>query len=117
VNELGSNYPTELWDPNIFKEDEYYDKLYEAQQNMTISLENKNLNRTTVEFVPQTSEKTQPNKSDTKRKTKWDETDDPVPESQTANPKVTQAPNPKPEPKNELSVYREYLVNKKKMLG
>lgn len=74
IDEKGTNYPPELFDPYSWGKESYYDGLDKAQKLDMEKREKERKERTKVEFVTGTKKtKTEPGASDEKkRKTKWD---------------------------------------------
>ncbi|XP_061611694.1 LOW QUALITY PROTEIN: SAP30-binding protein [Phyllopteryx taeniolatus] len=88
IDELGTNYPKDMFDPHGWSEDSYYEALAKAQKVEMDKLEKAKKERTKIEFVTGTKKGTNPsntsasttNSSSTtntatdshKRKSKWD---------------------------------------------
>ncbi|XP_028990964.1 SAP30-binding protein isoform X4 [Betta splendens] len=86
IDELGTNYPKDMFDPHGWTEDSYYEALAKAQKVEMDKLEKAKKERTKIEFVTGTKKGTNPssttasttsNTSNTsteaqKRKSKWD---------------------------------------------
>uniref|UniRef100_H3D1S5 SAP30 binding protein n=1 Tax=Tetraodon nigroviridis TaxID=99883 RepID=H3D1S5_TETNG len=87
IDELGTNYPNDMFDPHGWSEDSYYEALAKAQKVEMDKLEKAKKERTKIEFVTGTKKGTNPsstaastasNTSTTtatdaqKRKSKWD---------------------------------------------
>ncbi|XP_061666836.1 SAP30-binding protein isoform X2 [Syngnathoides biaculeatus] len=88
IDELGTNYPKDMFDPHGWSEDSYYEALAKAQKVEMDKLEKAKKERTKIEFVTGTKKGTNPsntsasttNTSSTtttatdsqKRKSKWD---------------------------------------------
>lgn len=85
IDELGTNYPKDMFDPHGWSEDSYYEALAKAQKVEMDKLEKAKKERTKIEFVTGTKKGTNPtnaapsntNATSTateaqKRKSKWD---------------------------------------------
>ncbi|XP_064634928.1 SAP30-binding protein-like [Lineus longissimus] len=78
INEKGTNYPPELYDPSIWGKESFYDELARAQKQEMDKRDKEKKDRTKVEFVSGTIKKSsstaslQQSDSDGKRKSKWD---------------------------------------------
>ncbi|XP_074519657.1 SAP30-binding protein isoform X3 [Halichoeres trimaculatus] len=86
IDELGTNYPKDMFDPHGWSEDSYYESLAKAQKVEMDKLEKAKKERTKIEFVTGTKKGTNPSStaasttSNTttttteaqKRKSKWD---------------------------------------------
>uniref|UniRef100_A0A8D0GXK3 SAP30 binding protein n=1 Tax=Sphenodon punctatus TaxID=8508 RepID=A0A8D0GXK3_SPHPU len=85
IDELGTNYPKDMFDPHGWSEDSYYEALAKAQKVEMDKLEKAKKERTKIEFVTGTKKGTTTNASSTttttastavgdaqKRKSKWD---------------------------------------------
>merc|ERR1712002_181476 len=88
IDELGTNYPKDMFDPHGWSEDSYYESLAKAQKVEMDKLEKAKKERTKIEFVTGTKKGTNPSNtaasttSNTttttatadaqKRKSKWD---------------------------------------------
>uniref|UniRef100_A0A668V568 SAP30 binding protein n=1 Tax=Oreochromis aureus TaxID=47969 RepID=A0A668V568_OREAU len=86
IDELGTNYPKDMFDPHAWSEDSYYEALAKAQKVEMDKLEKAKKERTKIEFVTGTKKGTNPSStapsttSNTtttstdaqKRKSKWD---------------------------------------------
>uniref|UniRef100_A0A3Q4APD5 Uncharacterized protein n=1 Tax=Mola mola TaxID=94237 RepID=A0A3Q4APD5_MOLML len=84
IDELGTNYPKDMFDPHGWSEDSYYEALAKAQKVEMDKLEKAKKERTKIEFVTGTKKGTNPSStaasttSNTitttaqKRKSKWD---------------------------------------------
>ncbi|XP_019358998.1 PREDICTED: SAP30-binding protein isoform X1 [Crocodylus porosus] len=88
IDELGTNYPKDMFDPHGWSEDSYYEALAKAQKIEMDKLEKAKKERTKIEFVTGTKKGTTTNASSTttttastavggkkdaqKRKSKWD---------------------------------------------
>ncbi|XP_026027829.1 SAP30-binding protein-like [Astatotilapia calliptera] len=86
IDELGTNYPKDMFDPHAWSEDSYYEALAKAQKVEMDKLEKAMKERTKIEFVTGTKKGTNPSSTaasttskttttstDTqKRKSKWD---------------------------------------------
>ncbi|XP_058641187.1 SAP30-binding protein isoform X3 [Onychostoma macrolepis] len=67
IDELGTNYPKDMFDPHGWSEDSYYEALAKAQKVEMDKLEKAKKEKTKIEFVTGTK------KADAqKRKSKWD---------------------------------------------
>ncbi|XP_016390047.1 SAP30-binding protein isoform X3 [Sinocyclocheilus rhinocerous] len=67
IDELGTNYPKDMFDPHGWSEDSYYEALAKAQKVEMDKLEKAKKEKTKIEFVTATK------KADAqKRKSKWD---------------------------------------------
>ncbi|CAL8072778.1 unnamed protein product [Orchesella dallaii] len=81
IDELGTNYPRDIYDPHIWDESSYYDELAKGQKAEMERREKERKERTKVEFVSGTVKKTiasgsssgAPTEGETKRKSKWDQ--------------------------------------------
>ncbi|XP_060950582.1 SAP30-binding protein [Limanda limanda] len=87
IDELGTNYPKDMFDPHGWSEDSYYEALAKAQKVEMDKLEKAKKDRTKIEFVTGTKKGTNPSNSAAstasntstttatdaqKRKSKWD---------------------------------------------
>uniref|UniRef100_A0A8D1TWN1 SAP30 binding protein n=1 Tax=Sus scrofa TaxID=9823 RepID=A0A8D1TWN1_PIG len=85
IDELGTNYPKDMFDPHGWSEDSYYEALAKAQKIEMDKLEKAKKERTKIEFVTGTKKGTTTNATATttttastavadaqKRKSKWD---------------------------------------------
>ncbi|XP_034426588.1 SAP30-binding protein [Hippoglossus hippoglossus] len=87
IDELGTNYPKDMFDPHGWSEDSYYEALAKAQKVEMDKLEKAKKERTKIEFVTGTKKGTNPSNSAAsttsntstttatdaqKRKSKWD---------------------------------------------
>lgn len=88
IDELGTNYPKDMFDPHGWSEDSYYEALAKAQKVEMDKLEKAKKERTKIEFVTGTKKGTNPSSSSAptstssssttstadaqKRKSKWD---------------------------------------------
>ncbi|XP_033895530.3 SAP30-binding protein-like isoform X2 [Acipenser ruthenus] len=85
IDELGTNYPKDMFDPHGWSEDSYYEALAKAQKVEMDKLEKAKKERTKIEFVTGTKKGTTTNSAATttstasttaadaqKRKSKWD---------------------------------------------
>ncbi|KAL2101840.1 hypothetical protein ACEWY4_003601 [Coilia grayii] len=86
IDELGTNYPKDMFDPHGWSEDSYYEALSKAQKIEMDKLEKAKKERTKIEFVTGTKKGTATNSAATtnstttttataeahKRKSKWD---------------------------------------------
>uniref|UniRef100_A0AAV2MTG9 SAP30-binding protein n=1 Tax=Knipowitschia caucasica TaxID=637954 RepID=A0AAV2MTG9_KNICA len=84
IDELGTNYPKDMFDPHGWSEDSYYEGLAKAQKVDMDKLEKAKKERTKIEFVTGTKKGTNPSNSAAptsssststdaqKRKSKWD---------------------------------------------
>ncbi|XP_063075523.1 SAP30-binding protein isoform X2 [Engraulis encrasicolus] len=85
IDELGTNYPKDMFDPHGWSEDSYYEALAKAQKVEMDKLEKAKKERTKIEFVTGTKKGTTTNPAATtantttttsteahKRKSKWD---------------------------------------------
>ncbi|KAK1163862.1 SAP30-binding protein-like isoform X2 [Acipenser oxyrinchus oxyrinchus] len=85
IDELGTNYPKDMFDPHGWSEDSYYEALAKAQKVEMDKLEKAKKERTKIEFVTGTKKGTTTNAAATttstasttaadaqKRKSKWD---------------------------------------------
>uniref|UniRef100_A0A2I2Z430 SAP30 binding protein n=1 Tax=Gorilla gorilla gorilla TaxID=9595 RepID=A0A2I2Z430_GORGO len=85
IDELGTNYPKDMFDPHGWSEDSYYEALAKAQKIEMDKLEKAKKERTKIEFVTGTKKGTTTNATSTttttastavadaqKRKSKWD---------------------------------------------
>ena len=76
IDEFGSNYPPELFDPHKWEESSYHDNLLRIQKKAYEKKEKAKLDRTKVEFVTGTRKSSLPGGSQEavkkQRKTKWD---------------------------------------------
>ncbi|XP_011801294.1 PREDICTED: SAP30-binding protein isoform X1 [Colobus angolensis palliatus] len=85
IDELGTNYPKDMFDPHGWSEDSYYEALAKAQKVEMDKLEKAKKERTKIEFVTGTKKGTTTNATATttttastavadaqKRKSKWD---------------------------------------------
>lgn len=76
LDEFGTNYPEDLYNPKEWTEESYYDNLFKEQKKEYTKKEKAKLDRTTVEFVTGTkrqlpaNSKSEPVKR--QRRTKWD---------------------------------------------
>ncbi|XP_016311218.1 SAP30-binding protein isoform X4 [Sinocyclocheilus anshuiensis] len=66
IDELGTNYPKDMFDPHGWSEDSYYEALAKAQKVEMDKLEKAKKEKTKIEFVTATKKDAQ------KRKSKWD---------------------------------------------
>ncbi|XP_058641188.1 SAP30-binding protein isoform X4 [Onychostoma macrolepis] len=66
IDELGTNYPKDMFDPHGWSEDSYYEALAKAQKVEMDKLEKAKKEKTKIEFVTGTKKDAQ------KRKSKWD---------------------------------------------
>ncbi|XP_052801067.1 SAP30-binding protein-like [Mya arenaria] len=77
IDEKGTNYPPELYDPSIWGKESFYDALDKAQKQDMEKREKEKKERTKVEFVTATKKPgSKPEVisiDDKKRKSKWDE--------------------------------------------
>ncbi|ODN02280.1 SAP30-binding protein [Orchesella cincta] len=81
IDELGTNYPKDIYDPHIWDESSYYDEIAKAQKTEMERREKERKERTKVEFVSGTVKKNiasgsapgAPSEGETKRKSKWDQ--------------------------------------------
>ena len=69
INEKGTNYPPELFNPAIWGPESYYDELAKAQKVEMDKREAARKERTKVEFISGTKKESAP---EPKRKSKWD---------------------------------------------
>ncbi|CAD5123397.1 unnamed protein product [Dimorphilus gyrociliatus] len=67
IDEKGSNFPKEIFDPHSWKKTSYYDALSNAQKIEMDKREKEKKDRTKVDFVSGTR------KDESKRKSKWDQ--------------------------------------------
>jgi hypothetical protein len=51
INEIGSNYPPHLFDPFIFKEEDFYDAIAQEQRRLEEKREQERANRTQIDFT------------------------------------------------------------------
>ncbi|XP_011616822.1 SAP30-binding protein isoform X2 [Takifugu rubripes] len=87
IDELGTNYPNDMFDPHGWSEDSYYESLAKAQKVEMDKLEKAKKERTKIEFVTGTKKGTNPSSTAAstasststttatdaqKRKSKWD---------------------------------------------
>ncbi|XP_034564039.1 SAP30-binding protein isoform X4 [Notolabrus celidotus] len=86
IDELGTNYPKDMFDPHGWSEDSYYESLAKAQKVEMDKLEKAKKERTKIEFVTGTKKGTNPSSTSAsttsntatttteaqKRKSKWD---------------------------------------------
>lgn len=87
IDELGTNYPKDMFDPHGWSEDSYYEALAKAQKVEMDKLEKAKKERTKIEFVTGTKKGTNPSSTSAptstssssttatdaqKRKSKWD---------------------------------------------
>uniref|UniRef100_A0A667YZ79 SAP30 binding protein n=1 Tax=Myripristis murdjan TaxID=586833 RepID=A0A667YZ79_9TELE len=86
IDELGTNYPKDMFDPHGWSEDSYYEALAKAQKVEMDKLEKAKKERTKIEFVTGTKKGTNPSSTAAsttstttttateaqKRKSKWD---------------------------------------------
>ncbi|XP_056153304.1 SAP30-binding protein isoform X2 [Lampris incognitus] len=86
IDELGTNYPKDMFDPHGWSEDSYYESLAKAQKVEMDKLEKAKRERTKIEFVTGTKKGTNPSSTTAsttststttateaqKRKSKWD---------------------------------------------
>ncbi|KAM7382130.1 hypothetical protein PAMA_012817 [Pampus argenteus] len=87
IDELGTNYPKDMFDPHGWSEDSYYEALAKAQKVEMDKLEKAKKERTKIEFVTGTKKGTNPSNTSAsttsnsttttatdaqKRKSKWD---------------------------------------------
>ncbi|XP_065657192.1 SAP30-binding protein [Hydra vulgaris] len=68
IDEHGTNFPKEIFDPTIWGPESHYDNLAKLQKEYHDKKEKEKLKRTQVEFV-----KKIPNPTPTDKKTKWDQ--------------------------------------------
>ncbi|XP_070566376.1 SAP30-binding protein-like isoform X2 [Ptychodera flava] len=84
IDEMGTNYPSDMFDPHSWPEESYYEALAKAQKEDMAKREKERKDRTKVEFVSGTVKKvgaggataaTATSSTDTgkKRKSKWDQ--------------------------------------------
>jgi len=52
INEFGTNYPQQIWDPKIYKESDYYNALADEQRRF---IDKKDINRQKVDFTSSTN--------------------------------------------------------------
>lgn len=77
INELGTNYPPDRFDPFKWGKDSYYEELAKVQKTEMDKLEKARKEKTKIEIVSGTAKR--PNNSSTtdddakKRKSKWDQ--------------------------------------------
>lgn len=67
IDEKGSNFPKEIFDPDCWKESSYYDALSSAQRIEMDKREKEKKDRTKIEFTTVTK------RDESKRKSKWDQ--------------------------------------------
>lgn len=60
IDELGTNYPKDMFDPHAWSEDSYYEALAKAQKVEMDKLEKAMKERTKIEFVTGTKKGTNP---------------------------------------------------------
>lgn len=91
INEFGTNYSPEVYDPLRWNRSSYYDELAKVQKAEMEAKEKERKEKTKVEFIMGTAKKTQntaipvpPIEEDKKRKSKWDQ----VATNVTSIPKV-----------------------------
>lgn len=79
LDEFGTNYPEQLYDPKEWTEDSFYDNLFKEQRKEYVKKEKAKLERTTVEFVTGTkrpaaaaSGALKPDPLKKTRRSKWD---------------------------------------------
>lgn len=73
IDEKGTNYPPELYDPSIWGKESFYDELAKAQKIEMDKREKERKERTKVEFVTGTKKQTSDGTViEHKRKSKWD---------------------------------------------
>lgn len=73
IDELGTNYPLEIYDPHSWGAESYYDELAKRQKEEMDKREKEKKERTKVEFISGTAKKpTAEISGDNKRKSKWD---------------------------------------------
>ncbi|XP_059893583.1 LOW QUALITY PROTEIN: SAP30-binding protein [Gadus macrocephalus] len=79
IDELGTNYPKDMFDPHGWSEDSYYEALAKAQKVEMDKMEKARKDRTKIEFVTGTKKGTTSSATSTtataeaqKRKSKWD---------------------------------------------
>ena len=92
LDEFGTNYPEDLYNPREWTEDSHYHNLFKEQKKEYVKKEKAKLDRTTVEFVTGTKRPPAPTptaKVETgkkKRRTKWDISNSSGPESGGPSP-------------------------------
>jgi len=74
IEEIGTNYPTAIYDPYQWSKESYYDNLSKIQKEEMEKREKERRDRTKVEFVSGTAPKKTNVDDDKKRKSKWDQT-------------------------------------------
>ncbi|XP_064600622.1 SAP30-binding protein-like [Liolophura sinensis] len=72
IDEKGTNYPPEIYDPHIWNKQSYYDALDKVQKAEMEKREKERKERTKVEFVTGTKKSSDSILDDKKRKSKWD---------------------------------------------
>ncbi|XP_051818778.1 SAP30-binding protein-like [Antechinus flavipes] len=110
IDELGTNYPKDMFDPHGWSEDSYYEALAKAQKIEMDKLEKAKKERTKIEFVTGTKKGTTSNATATaitsastasstgatdaqKRKSKWDSA---IPVTTIAQPTILTTTTPLP---------------------
>ena len=86
LDEFGTNYPEQLYDPKAWGEDSFYDNLFKEQKKDYIKKEKAKHDRTTIEFVtgtkrPTVSTTVKPDPMKKARRSKWDISTNSGPES------------------------------------
>ncbi|KAL3843114.1 hypothetical protein ACJMK2_021066 [Sinanodonta woodiana] len=72
IDEKGTNYPPEIYNPNCWGKESYYDALEKAQKADMEKREKEKKERTKVEFVTGTKKALDGAPEEKRRKTKWD---------------------------------------------
>jgi len=73
IDEFGTNYPPELYDPTIWGKQSYYDELARVQKEDMERREKERKERTKVEVVTGTRKFLDGSNSEPKRRSKWDQ--------------------------------------------
>ncbi|XP_025017214.1 SAP30-binding protein isoform X3 [Tetranychus urticae] len=71
IDELGTNYPKDIYDPHCWGPEAYYDELARKQKEEMDKKEKERKDRTKVEFVTGTAKRTH-GENETRKKSKWD---------------------------------------------
>jgi len=121
INEIGSNYPTHLWNPSAYRPEDFYDAIAAEQRRMEERREQEKTTRTQVEFVSPTAARPSVSSSDpkkstdkdsSKKKSKWDSME-PV-SGKPAPTVISSAPTTSDAPAN---AYSEFVKQRKKRDG
>jgi len=115
VNEIGSNYPVELFNPNAFEPHDYYESIAAEQRRMEEKRNDDRAGRTNIEFTSSSSVSSSTSSkvsTDDKKRSKWDSME-PSKQQIVTIVSGTAAP-PAPPTAN---AYVEYIRDRKKREG